>query len=164
MGKKSKVLCWWEYIYIYTHILIWFLNPLIIIINFSRIYYILNILSFLPILLFPPPFFFHSSTTSSFISFQKRAGLPGTSTNHGISCCSKTRHLPLILRLDKTAQWEERGPKSRQESLRQSLLSLLGVPQEDQAIQPELYTEGLGQTYAGSWLLIQSLWAPVGPD
>ena len=51
----------------------------------------------------------------SFVSLQKRTGLPGIATKHGISSCNKTRHL-LILRLDEATQKEGNVPKSAKES------------------------------------------------
>jgi hypothetical protein len=35
---------------------------------------------------------------------------------------------PLIVSIDEATQWEEKGAKSRQKSLRQPFLPLLGVP------------------------------------
>lgn len=45
--------------------------------------------------------------------FPKRAGFPWLSTKHNISSCSKSRHLPLILKLDKANQYEEKGLKKQ---------------------------------------------------
>lgn len=42
----------------------------------------------------PPPPLCPSPIQSS-VSFHKRAGLPRVSTKHGISSCSKTKHLPM---------------------------------------------------------------------
>jgi hypothetical protein len=60
---------------------------------YSLIYYIWRAVfspSFSPPTSSPPSLPIHSSS----ISLQKRAGLPGISTKHGISSCNKVRYLP----------------------------------------------------------------------
>jgi hypothetical protein len=61
----------------------------------------------------PPSFSspFPSSISTVPVSLQKRAGLPGISTEHGITRCSKSRQKKkkiLISRLDEATQEEER--------------------------------------------------------
>lgn len=74
-------------------------------------------------------------THSSSLSIQKRAGLPGASTEHYITSCSKTRHKPSC----QGRQGKPVGGKGSQDPIKESetpILQILGETQEHKAMQP----------------------------
>lgn len=88
---------------------------------------------------------------SSFVSLLKTggvAGLPGTSTEHGLRRYSKSGIYPYI-RLNVATQWEEESQVQAKAS-DTAPLPLLEVLQEHQATQPQAYAEDLAQTHTGS--------------
>lgn len=64
--------------------------------------------SLLPVIILPPSLL--SQIHCSFVSLQRTTGLPGISTKHGLTGCTKTRHKPSY-KAGKATQLEGKGPK-----------------------------------------------------
>lgn len=99
--------------------------------------------SFLPI---PSPYLPSSPAIHSFVSIQRRAGLPWISTKNVISSW----------RLDQATQYEDKVLKSWHKRQRQPLFPWLGVPQEIQAAH-------LGQFCAGFPVVSSVFGSPYEP-
>lgn len=72
---------------------------------------------------------------------------------------------PLVLRLKKVAQYEDKGLKSQQKSLSETAPTpTVGSPTRRQSYTPvaSMQRTNVRPTQAGR-LLVQSLWAPVSP-
>lgn len=99
--------------------------------------------SFLPI---PSPYLPSSPAIHSFVSIQRRAGLPWISTKNVTSSW----------RLGEVTQYEDKVLKSWQKRQRQPLFPWLEVPQETQATH-------LGQFYAGFLKVSSVFGSPYEP-
>lgn len=83
--------------------------------------------------------------------------LPWISANHCMSSCSETRHLFYQGWMRQSGR--RNLPRSRQQSQRQPLLSLLGVSWEGQVVTH--MQRATVSPMQAPWWLVQSLWAQV---
>ena len=94
------------------------------------------------------------SKTLLLLSLQKRAGLPGISTKHGIPSYNKIRHFPSYWAWTRQPRMRNRS-QSRQR-VRDSPAPTVRRRPARKPNNPIIYAEGLGQTHAGSLIVSSS--------